>query len=92
MTFLFSVDENEMKLLTSEQKKFDILQFRKAVSLGDTIIYQLERAEPEEGEERLPVDESIPQEYSVKIDFLFNDSEGAMKKGFAAVGFNHPHL
>lgn len=87
MTHLFEVSLNEMTLLKSEQKRFDILQFRRPVSVDDTILYQLEHLETEEGEDAEPVDKEIPQEYSVTIAYLFDDSEGALKKGFVGVGF-----
>ena len=88
MTHFFSVNENEMSQLVNGTKTFDILKFSRAASTGDTIIYQLEEAQAgEDGEEPPTRDASIPDEYSVKINFLFDDSEGALKKGYCAVGF-----
>ena len=88
MTHLFEVSENEMVQLRNEHKRFDILQFRRPVSTGDTILYQLEHKEPEDvDEDREMQPKDILQEYSVTIDFLFDDTEGALKKGFVGVGF-----
>jgi hypothetical protein len=84
MTHFFSVTENEMSLLSREQKKFDILKFSRSVSIGDTIIYQLEEIRPTEDDHP---QNGLPQEYTVKIDYLFEDTEGALKKGYAGVGF-----
>lgn len=89
MTHFFSVNENEMSQLVNGTKTFDILKFNRTVSKGDTIIYQLEEKEAVEGEEE--TDDSpqlqLPEEHSVKIAYLFDDSEGALKKGFVGVGF-----
>lgn len=87
MTHLFEVSLNEMTQLVGNTKTFDILQFRRGVSTGDTILYQLEHLTDEEGEDAMPSDSKIPQEYAVTIDFLFDDSCGALKKGFTAVAF-----
>lgn len=88
MTHFFSVNENEMQLLTREQKRFDILKFSRSITVGDTIIYQLEELVPSEDEgSQRKADLALPQEYSVKIDFLFDDTEGALKKGYSGVGF-----
>ena len=87
MTHFFSVNENEMSQLVNETKTFDILKFSRTVSTGDTIIYQLEETPANEGEEE-PVDvPQLPEEHSVKIAYLFDDSEGALKKGYVAIGF-----
>lgn len=88
MTHFFIVSENEMQLLNSEKKKFDILKFNRSVKIGDTIIYQLEETEFIESEdESKATNPDLPQEYTVCIGFLFDDSEGALKKGYTAIGF-----
>ena len=88
MTHFFVVTETEMSMLAYHKaKKFDLLKFGRAVSIDDTIIYQMEEEPPlQEGEERQGC-EGIPQEYSVTIDFILSDSDGALKKGYIAVGF-----
>lgn len=85
MTHLMECSTNEFNLLSNETKIFDILKFNRAVAIGDTIIYQ-RQDEPEEGEqpERALIHSD---ELSVTINFIFEDTEGAMKKGYAAVGF-----
>lgn len=93
MTHFFVVSENEMSLLSSGQKTFDVLKFNRSVSLGDTIIYQLEEILPSEDPENpRAVNALLPQEFSVKIDYLFEDSEGALKKGFNAVSFKNKEV
>jgi Domain of unknown function (DUF3850) len=89
MTHFFLVNENEMGLVSTGAKKFDILKFGRAVSIGDTIIYQLEEKTPSEQEDDAQKEQGldVPEEYSVKIDYLFEDTEGSLKKGFVGVGF-----
>lgn len=89
MTHFFSVNENEMSLISGDQKKFDILKFSRSVSIGDTIIYQLEERVEEDDEKAPARDPHLPEEYSVKIAYLFDDTEGALKKGYVGVGFSH---
>lgn len=88
MTHFFSVNENEMSQLVKGTKTFDILKFSRSVSVGDTIIYQLEEKEEFDPQD-IPTTElpGLPEEHSVKIAYLFDDSEGALKKGYIAVGF-----
>lgn len=83
MTHIYEVSVNEMHLLATEKKTFDVLQFRRPVVIGDTIIYQLEP--PVENEDLKHA--SVPQEFSVQINFVFEDTEGALKKGYSGVGF-----
>ena len=90
MTHFFSVNENEMSQLVNGTKTFDVLKFSRSVSVGDTIIYQLEEKEAEyEPDSEEPTNAGLPEEHSVKIAYLFDDSEGALKKGYVGVGFSH---
>lgn len=88
MTHIYEVSESEMVQLSDGSKKFDVLQFRRPVSIMDTVIYQLEHQESvEESETTSDEKPTVPQEYIAKINFIFSDTEGALKKGFTAVGF-----
>lgn len=84
MTHLFEVSEKEMKQLHLEERKFDILLFRRPLSIGDTIIYQLVKEDTEKDENPNDI---IPAEHHQKVDYIFEDTEGALKKGYIAVGF-----
>lgn len=86
MTHFFLVGENEMTLINNGTKAFDILKFNRSVSIGDTILYQLDKQEPEDGEGERSSG-VLPEEISRKVDYLFEDSEGALKKGYVGVGF-----
>lgn len=89
MTHFFSVTENEMILIHDGTKTFDILKFNRAVFIGDTILYQLDKKDPVEGEEEQPGG-VLPEEISRKVDYLFEDTEGALKKGYIGIGFKQP--
>ena len=91
MTHFFLVGENEMSLINNGTKAFDILKFNRPVSIGDTVLYQLDKQDPVEGEDEQPGG-VLPEEISRKIDFLFEDTEGALKKGYTGVGFEQPEL
>jgi hypothetical protein len=84
MTFLFEVSVNEMRMLSTEEKTFDILKFNRVVNIGDAIVYQLEQKELDADEDPGDI---IPAEHHSKIVSIFEDTQGALKKGFVAVGF-----
>lgn len=81
MTHLFEAGVEEFKSLQDGDKRFDILKFSKNVAIGDTVVYQ-EYDEAGNGEIAF-----TDREFLAKVDSIFNDVDGALKKGYIAVGF-----
>lgn len=89
MTHIFEVGSNFFNLVSTDRATFDIINFGPRVSVGDTVIYQrLADAEDEETEQGEGNDGGVSgDEIAVKIEYLFDDADKCLKKGFTAFGF-----
>ena len=94
MTHIYETTTNDYNLISKGSKQFDILKFGRGVSVGDRIIYQRLAVTEEEdngdsGTNDTPYSED---ELSVSITHIYEDAEGALKKGYVAVGFEKERI
>ena len=90
MTHVFETTTNDYNLISNGSKQFDILKFGRSVSVGDKIIYQRLADTDEEtdrDEEQINDTPYSDDELAVSITHIYEDAEGALKKGYVAVGF-----
>lgn len=88
MTHIFDTSTDEYNQILTGEKVVDILNFGRSVSLGDIIIYQrLADTENEEKNGEINDTAFTDDEISVRINFIYDDTEKVIKKGFTAVTF-----